>query len=300
MKVLVWKEQADLFEVSVLEQTARPVPGSLDDLGRDSTLPVLLIGRALAPDRRAEIEALARAVFASGRPLLIIPPYGDLDVGRYLDAPASVRLRRRSPESSVQVVDDGLRAEVGSTLSIRSDHIIETALGAGILALDIGRKPVAIRYQPKNTSGAVFVVSLQLLSYTALSSEDHRQALLAALLDWRSKAIRGRNQELQGAVVPEPLDPDDVATVLLALVASGAPDTPALRRIADEVLHYPLDDERVERVLAEFEHEGLVRRLAGGGRAVDLPALQRALEASGLHAYAREMQEMTLQHQVSK
>lgn len=296
MKVLIWKEQADLFEMSVLEQTALPVPGTLDDLGGDSRLPVILIGRALASDRRTEIGALAQAVFASGRPLLITPPYGDLDVGRYLDTPASVRLRRRSPESAVQVVDDVLRAEVGPALTIRSDYVIETALGAGILAIDAGRKPIAIRYQPRNTSGAAFVVTMQLLSYTALSSEEHRQALLAALLSWRSETVRTHARDLSNTAPSEPMDPDDVATILLALATAGTAEAPALRQVAETVLQFPLDDERIERVLTQLEEEGVIKRLADGRRTVEEAALQRALEASGLHAYAREMQEMALQH----
>jgi len=63
-------------------------------------------------------------------------------------------------------------------------HYFDTALGAGVLAVDAQNKPVLLRYQATNTAGPVFFSALQLLTYTALTDETHRQSLLGHLLSW--------------------------------------------------------------------------------------------------------------------
>ena len=185
MKVRIWQEQADLFEISVLEQTAEVSSTPMRELHSDVATPVVLIGKALASERLPDFRSLFDAIFKSGRTILVVPPFGDLDIGRYLDTPVGVRLLRRTPEATVRLVDTTLGLPPAMTLSVRSDHVIETALGAGLIATDGSGKPVALRYQPRNTSGAALLCTTQLLSYTALSNEEDRQALLAALLAQR-------------------------------------------------------------------------------------------------------------------
>lgn len=295
MKVRIWNEQADLFEMSVLEQTAEPIPGTLGDLGEEESLPVLLIGRALTPERLAAIRALSDAVFRSRRSLVITPPFGDLDVGRYLDAPTAVRLLRRKPDSIVKLLDDGLRSSAGAELTIRSDHNVETALGAGLVATDSSGKPILVRYQPRNTSGAAFVSGVQLLSYTALSVEEHRQALLSGLMGWRNAGAAQR-AVATAAVTPQSIPPDDITGVLLALAASESVEPARLSSVAETFLDLSLDERRVGRVLGWLEADGVLSRGAEGDLRILPDALQAVVERSGLHAYARELREMAREH----
>ena len=172
--------------------------------------------------------------------------------------------------------------------------MIETALGAGLLATDGSGKPVALRYQPRNTSGAALLCSVQLLSYTALSTEEHRQALLAALLLTRGNDAGHRVAPPRDSA-PDAVDPGHVATMLVALSAAGSADPMRLRKVAETFLQLSLDAQATETVLEHFEAEGVLAR-SEGERRVQAGILESALDALGLHACARELQEMVREH----
>lgn len=292
MKTLVWEQQSDLFEISVLEQTAEVEAGSFDVLRDDAAMPVVLIGRALMPQQLGVIRSLADGVFRTGRCLLIVPPYGDLDVGRYLDTPIGMRLLRRPTESKVRILETAPRLELGTELTVRSDQVIETGLGAGVIAADGSGRPVVLRYQPRNTSGAAIVATTQLLSYTALSSEEDRQALLIQLLRWRNAGADEVRHVGVGEPSVDPVDLGHVATILVALGASGVVDAERLRSLAGTFLDLKLDRAAVEGVLGRLEVEGVLTRGTEDERVIQSDALENALEHLGLHAYARELQEI--------
>ena len=290
MKVRIWQEQADLFEISVLEQTVEVAPAPMRELQSDVAIPVVLIGKALVSERLPEIRSLFEAIFKSGRTILVVPPFGDLDVGRYLDTPVGVRLLRRTPDATVRLVDTALGLPPARPLSVRSDHVIETALGAGLIATDGSGKPVALRYQPRNTSGAAILCTTQLLSYTALSNEEDRQALLAVLVGHRGGDVVEAATTSVGDVAP--VDAGHVATMLVALAAERNVDPTRLRMVAKTFLQLSLDAETVERVLEHLEAEGILTRGSEGERRVREEMLEGALDDLGLHACARELQEI--------
>lgn len=290
MKVQIWKEQADLFEINVLAQTVEVSTATISDIVADVELPVVLIGRALNTDRLVDIRSIINAVFRSSRTILIVPPYGDLEITRYIDAPLGIRLQRRSPDSLVNLVNETLRNELGKTLTIRSDHAIETSLGAGILATDGSGKPVAVRYQPSNTSGIALICSIQLLSYTALSSEEDRQALLYSLLSWPTE----KNQSVTETIVSADaqVDSGHLATILIALYASRSLDPKYLRDITETFLQLSLDLPEVKRVLAHLMEEGVIAKGSAENLHLQDDVLKSVLDSLGLHAYARELQEI--------
>lgn len=290
MKVRIWQEQADLFEISVLEQTVEVSPAPMRELQSDVAIQVVLIGKALVSERLAEIRSLFEAIFKSGRTILVVPPFGDLDVGRYLDTPVGVRFLRRTPDATVRLVDTALGLPPARALSVRSDHVIETALGAGLIATDGSGKPVALRYQPRNTSGAAILCTTQLLSYTALSNEEDRQALLAVLVAHRGGDLVEAATTSVGDVVP--IDAGHVATMLVALAAERNVDPTRLRMVAKTFLQLSLDAETVERVLEHLEAEGILTRGSEGERRVQKEMLEGALDDLGLHACARDLQEI--------
>ena len=183
MKARVLEEQADCFEVAVLSLTAEVQSVSAEQLlATPSGPPLVVVGGLFAAERLADVRRLSVVLARAGTSVLVAPPFADVDLGRYFETPVQLLVRRRAAESTAHVVDAPAAAVVGDEANIRSDHCLDTALGAGVIAVDIHGKPVLIRYQASNTQGPVFFSALQLLSYTALTNESQRQRLLTHLL----------------------------------------------------------------------------------------------------------------------
>ena len=154
-----------------------------------------------------------------------------LDLGRYFETPVQLGVRRRAADSAARITDGALEEVLGGGVKVRSDHFFDTALGAGVLAVDARNKPVLLRYQATNTAGPVFFSALQLLTYTALTDEAHRQSLLGHLLSWTpSVTAEAREIALQQSSPPkaEAVGEGVLVPVALLLAArrpadSGAP-----------------------------------------------------------------------------
>ncbi len=294
MKARVWQDQADLFEVSVLQQTAEPVAWTLDDLITGPTgEPLVLVGRALTSAHLYAIRQLTESVTRLGATMLLCPPFGDSDVGRYLDIPVSLRVVRRGPEAEVRIVDTEIVSAVGAQLTIRSDHCIETALSVGVIATDAAGKPTLLRYQPSNRSGAIFVSTLQLLSYTALSNEQHRQALLSTVLAWRNEMAGALAAEAMTPATSAAPDRETLVPVLLAMAAGRTVDHVRVQALVHTYLGAVLTPEAVQDALTYLAVAGvIVSPLEAGSPAVSTEALHAALDTLGLHAYARELHEL--------
>lgn len=294
MKVRVAKEQLDLFEITVLEQSAELEALELKELAEHpSADPVVLVGRCLTRERAATIRGIAGAVFQSGTVMLIVPPFGDPDFSPYVDAPLSIRVVRRPATSECRVVVSEWHARLGSMLNIRSDHHIETALTAGEACLDGEGKIILLRYQPKNTSGAVFVSTLQLFSYTALTNESDRNRLISEVLNWRNlqpSSVRTVERTLFESHVPSR---DDLSLVLLAVFASSSSNAGTLREIVENHFGKHLREEEIRTVLGYLESEGVLERVdqQSFSRVSDRRLID-SIEALGLHAYARELKEI--------
>jgi hypothetical protein len=70
---------------------------------------------------------------------------------------------------------------------IWSDGTIESSLSSGVMGVDDNKGTVLLKYQSKNTSGAVFITTLKLLSYSGMTNETDREELLKLLLTWENK-----------------------------------------------------------------------------------------------------------------
>jgi hypothetical protein len=294
MKARVAKEQLDLFEITVLEQSAEIEALELTDLAEHpSADPVVLVGRCLTRERAATIRGIADAVFKSGTVMLIVPPFGDHDFSFYVDAPLSIRVVRRPATSECRVVMPEWQARLGSTLNIRSDHYIDTALTAGVACLDGDGKIILLRYQPKNTSGAVFVSTLQLLSYTALTSESDRNLLVSEILNWRNPQLSTVHNVERTLIEPHVPSRDDLSLVLLAIFASSSLDAGTLRETVEIYFDKHLAEGEIQIVLGYLESEGVLDRVDSQSFSrVSDQRLIGAIEALGLHAYARELKEL--------
>jgi hypothetical protein len=291
MKARIVEAQADLFEVGVLSQTAEVESVPMDRLLADpSGPPLVVVGGLLNAERLVDMRKLSSALARSGVAVIVVPPFTDLDLGRYFETPVQLGARRRAADSVARITDGVLEEVLSEGVKVRSDHFFDTALGAGVLALDAQNKPVLLRYQATNTAGPVFFSALQLLTYTALTDEAHRQSLLGHLLAWTpSVTAEAREIARQRSNPPKAETVGEGVLVPVALLlAAGSPQTAELLRSrAGALLGVDLSANDVGRALEELTRQGLAA--SGASAPSDREALVRFLEQRGMHPYLREL-----------
>jgi hypothetical protein len=286
MKVHIWSEQSDSFEMGLLEQVATLAP---IDLGDEPQAPVVLLGRGLAAPQLKAVTRLTGRIYLGRHPLILLPPFSDRNLRKYFEFPAEVTIAKRKPTATVQVVDAGLAERVGGDLVVRSDDYIATSL-VGVVARDDARQPVILRFAPRSTAAPVIIVTLQLLSYTALTNEEDRQRLLAVLLDHSFQSAAHRAPEIE---IPDRAAPprQELAPLLVGLAALGHVDTPRLSELLASMFGQSISDGKLEEMLLFLEKQTIIRR-AGAERIIDRTALEAILEELGMSAYARELREL--------
>lgn len=294
MKARVLQEQADLFEVGVLSQTAEITALSMEDLlTSPAGPPVVIVGRLLTAARLTELRRLSVAAARAQVAIVLVPPFNDLELGRYFETPVELRAQRRTSSEAARIVDQAALAVLGGTAKVRSDHYLDTALGAGVVAVDDQGKPVLIRFHATNTSGPVLFSALQLLTYTALTDEGQRQAALAYLLSWGPDA-QTKPTGQRGAARPSQehaVSADAVVPVALLLAAGGAQASEVLVRRASELLGTDVSITLVNEALVALGAQGLVEGSPGDWTPTP-NRLREYLERLGLHAYLRELKTM--------
>lgn len=142
MKARILDAQADLFEVGVLSQTAEVESISMDRLVADpSGPPLIVIGGLLDAERLADMRRLSSVLGRERVAVIVVPPFTDLDLGRYFETPVQLGVRRRAAESAARITEGALEEVLRGEVKVRSDHFFETALGAGVLAVDAQASP---------------------------------------------------------------------------------------------------------------------------------------------------------------
>jgi len=138
MKARIVEAQADLFEIGVLSQTAEVESVSMDRLLADPSGPPLVVvgGLLLGAERLGDMRELSSALARSRVAVIVVPPFTDLDLGRYFETPVQLGVRRRAADSAARITDGALEEVLGGEVKVRSDHFFDTALGAGVLAVD--------------------------------------------------------------------------------------------------------------------------------------------------------------------
>ncbi|MEU1358740.1 hypothetical protein ABZ356_02740 [Micromonospora zamorensis] len=291
MKARIVAAQADLFEVGVLSQTAEVESVPMDRLLTDpSGPPLVLVGGLLDAERLVDTRKLSSVLARTRVAVIVVPPFTDLDLGRYFETPVQLGVRRRSADSAARITDSALEEVLDGEVKVRSDHFFDTALGAGVLAVDAQNKPVLLRYQATNTAGPVFFSALQLLTYTALTDEAHRQSLLGHLLSWTPSVMAEASEIARQPSSPpkaEAVGEGVLVPVALLLAAGGPQTTELLRSRAGALLGVDLSANDVDRALEELTHQGLT---ASDASALShRRALVRFLEQRGMHPYLREL-----------
>lgn len=291
MKARIFEVQTDLFEVGVLSHTAEVQPVSVDGLlATPAGPPLVIVGGLLIAERLSDMRRLTSVLARARTAVIVVPPFADLDLGRYFETPVQLRVQRRAAESLACITDGAAEVVLGTGLKVRSDHVFDTALRGGVLAVDAQGKPVLIRYQGTNTAGPVFFSGLQLLTYTALTDEGQRQGLLAHLLSWTPTVPAEAMASSQRPSSPPKVDivGDRVLVpVALLLAAGGLQTEDQFRTRALALLGADLTADDVRHALDELGRQGLVAA-EGTGRS-DRGALVRFLEQRGMHPYLREL-----------
>ncbi|MFE5501656.1 hypothetical protein ACFQ73_03785 [Amycolatopsis japonica] len=291
MKARIVEAQADLFEVGVLSQTAGVESVPTDRLLADpSGPPLVVIGGLLDAERLVDLRKLSSALARARVAVIVVPPFTDLDLGRYFETPVQLGVRRRAADSAARITDGALEEVLGGGVKVRSDHFFDTTLGAGVLAVDAQNKPLLLRYQATNTAGPVFFSALQLLTYTALTDEAHRQSLLGHLLSWTPSVTaepRGIARQPSSPPKAEAVGEGVLVPVALLLAAGGPQTAELLRSRAGALLGVDLSANDVDQALEEFTRQGLAAFDAP--TTSDRGALVRFLEQRGMHPYLREL-----------
>ncbi len=292
MKARVVEAQADLFEVGVLSQTAEVESVTIDRLMVEpSGSPLFVVGGLLSAECLADMRRLSSVLARARVAVIVVPPFTDLDLGRYFETPVQLGVRRRAAESTSRITDGPLEEVLGGEVKVRSDHFFDTALGAGVLAVDAQGKPVLLRYQATNTAGPVFFSALQLLTYTALTDETHRQGLLEHLLSWAPSVVaeaREPSQQPSSTSKTEAISEGGLVSVALLLAAGGPQTVEQLRSRSGVLLGVELSAEDIERAIEELAPGYLVATDAPASDARG--ALVRFLEQRGMHPYLRELE----------
>jgi hypothetical protein len=291
MKARIVEAQADLFEIGVLSQTAEVESVSMERLlAGPSGHPLIVVAGLLGAERLADMRKLSSALARAQVAVIVVPPFTDLDIGRYFETPVQLGVRRRTAEPVARVNEGALKELLGGEVKVRSDQFFDTALGAGVLAVDAQGKPVLLRYQATNTAGPVFFSALQLLSYSALTDEAHRQALLGHLLSSTPtvtaearEAARQPSSPPEAEAVGEGL----LVPVALLLAAGGGQTAELLRSRAGALLGADLSAADIARAVEALARQGLLA--ADAFVTSDRGALVQFLEQRGMHPYLREL-----------
>ncbi|MBF6125046.1 hypothetical protein [Nocardia brasiliensis] len=291
MKARIVEAHADLFEVGVLAQTADVESVPMDRLLADPAgPPLVVVGGLLGAERLVDMRKLSSALARSRVAVIVVPPFADLDLGRYFEVPVQLGVRRRVADSAARITDGAIEEVLGGEVKVRSDHYFDTALGAGVLAVDAQNKPVLLRYQATNTAGPVFFSALQLLTYTALTDEAQRQSLLGHLLSWPPSVTAEARESARQPSSPPKADAvgEGVLVTVALLLAAGGPQTAELLRSrAGAFLGVDLSANDVGRALEELTCQGLAASDASASS--DHGALVGFLEQRGIHPYLREL-----------
>jgi len=282
MKTIILDIQKDQFESSVLEQSADIGFVSFDDALSMKDASCVLLGSKGIDDFTGMVRKLAHAHYKKGGGLIIVNPPIDNDIGSVIDAPVSIAVNRRKA-SSICSPSGFESLSAGRKYEIWSDGTISSSLSSGIMGVDDNKEIILLKYQPKNTSGAVFITTLKLLSYSGMTNEADRECLLKLLLNWENKQSLTTVDSIEE---PDTIDESVLHTVAILSFAynSVAPDKihTAMSRFFTLDCDVKTIQLAIESLALKLEttNENLISKLGN------------FIDQAGHYSYAREIKEM--------
>lgn len=284
MKIIVLDTQKDLFESSVLEQSVPIQFVSFEEALCCEDTSCVLLGSKSIIDFDNTIRKLAHAHYKKGGGLILVNPPVETDIGDAIDAPVSIIVKKRK-SSSVCKCSGSENFNCKTDYEIWSDGTITSSLSSGILALDGKRETVLLKYQPKNTSGAVFVTTLKLLSYSGMTIEEDREFILKQLLDWKNTQVPKTAPLIKE--VESTVEESVLQAVAILVFAYKSTDSDKIFTAMSRFFTFDGDEVTIQRSIKSLESFlGIVEN-------DDLMAkLENYIDQSGLYSYAREIKEI--------
>ena len=283
MKTIILDVQKDLFESSVLEQTVTMQFVSLDEAVRVKDASCVLLGSKGIDDFTSTIRKLAHVQYRNGNGLILINPPVNTDIGSAIDAPVSIVVKKRKASSVCKYLGpENFNSK--SEYEIWSDGTIASSLSSGIMAVDENKETILLKYQPKNTSGAVFVTTLKLLSYSGMTNEEDRESLLKLLLNW---------ENTQSQVTDSPIEEtentfDEGMLHAIAILVFAYNSTDPDKILTAMSRFFTLDS---DVVTIQLSIERLVSTLNMSGNDL-VSKLEDYIDKTGHYSYAREIKEI--------
>jgi len=282
MKALILDIQKDLFESSVLEQSAEIQFVSVDEALRMKGISSVLLGPKGIDDFTGTVRKLVRTNYQNGTGLLIINPPTDADIGNAVEAPVSIIAKKRKASSFCMPSGfDGLGGE--SKYEIWSDGTIESSLGSGVMGVDDNKGTVLLKYQPKNTSGAVFITTLKLLSYSGMTNETDREALLKQLLTWENKQLFINKEPTEDVTAP---DESVLHAVAILSFSYGSKDQEKISAAMSRFFTLNSDADAVGKALDQLSTN------LNATQENWMSKLEDYIDQAGHYSYAREIKEI--------
>ncbi|GAB7503994.1 hypothetical protein Bwad004_05080 [Bilophila wadsworthia] len=282
MKTLILDIQKDLFESSVMEQSAEIQFVSVDEALGVKGIPCVLLGSKGVDDFTGTVRKLARTNYQNGTGLLIINPPTDTDIGNAVDAPVSITVKKRKASSFCRPSGfDGLGGE--SKYEIWSDGTIESSLSSGVMGIDENKGAVLLKYQPKNTSGAVFITTLKLLSYSGMTNETDRESLLKSLLTWENKQSFTSEEQTEEAASP---DESVLHAVAILSFSYGSKDPDKISATMSRFFTLNVDADAVGTALDQLSTK------LNATKETWTSKLEDYIDQAGHYSYAREIKEI--------
>jgi hypothetical protein len=287
MKTLILDIQKDLFESSVLEQSAEIQFVSVDEALGIKGIPCVLLGSKRIDDFTGTVRKLVRASYQNGTGLIIINPPADTDIGNAVDAPVSIIVKKRRASSFCKPSGfDGLDGE--SKYEIWSDGTIESSLSSGVMGVDDNKGTVLLKYQPKNTSGAVFITTLKLLSYSGMTNETDKESLLKLLLAWENKQSFINEEPTEDVTAP---DESVLHAVAILSLSYGSKDPDKIAAAMSRFFTLNTDADAVRKALDQLSTHLNATDLKETGENW-MPKLEGYIDQAGYYSYAREIKEI--------
>jgi hypothetical protein len=282
MKILILDIQKDLFESSVLEQSAEIQFVSIDEALGAKGVPCVLLGSKRIDDFIGTVRKLARANYQRGTGLIIINPPINTDIGNAVDAPVSITVKKRVASSFCKPSGfDGLDGE--SNYEIWSDGTIESSLSSGVMGVDDYKGTVLLKYQPRNTSGAVFITTLKLLSYSGMTNETHRELLLKQILTWENKQAFANAEMTEDAVSQ---DESVLNSVAILSFAYDSKDPDEISAAMSRFFTFYTDADAVRKEINQLSINLNATKENWASK------LEDYIDQAGHYSYAREIKEI--------
>lgn len=282
MKTLILDIQKDLFESSVLEQSAEIKFVSVDEALAVKGVPCVLLGTKGIDDFASTVRKLARANYQNGTGLIIINPPIGTDIGNAVDAPVSITVKKRKASSFCKLSGfDGLDSE--NKYEIWSDGTIESSLSSGVMGVDDNKGTVLLKYQPKNISGAVFITTLKLLSYSGMTNETNRESFLKLLLTWENKQSFVNDESTEDLTVP---DESVLHAVAILSFSYGSKDPDKISVAMSRFFTLNTDADTVRKMIDQLSTNLNATKENWTSK------LEDYIDQAGHYSYAREIKEI--------